>query len=87
VKIRGLLPADFSLRDRIAPRKTRPDPDELQKWPWLVQLGQGRAGFYCYEGLENLAGCGIHNVTGIRPELQRASATSSARTRVVLVPG
>jgi hypothetical protein len=21
-------------------------------WPWLVQLGQGRGGFYTYEGLE-----------------------------------
>jgi hypothetical protein len=39
-------------------------------WPWLVQLGQGRGGFYSYEGLENLVGCDIHNVTEIRPELQ-----------------
>jgi hypothetical protein len=40
-------------------------------WPWLLQLGQGRGGFYTYEGLENLAGCQIHNVMEIRPELQR----------------
>ena len=40
-------------------------------WPWLVQLGQGRGGFYSYEGLENLVGCDIHNVCEIRPELQR----------------
>jgi hypothetical protein len=40
-------------------------------WPWLVQLGQGRGGFYSYEGLENLIGCRIHNVTEIRPELQQ----------------
>jgi hypothetical protein len=40
-------------------------------WPWLVQLGQGRGGFYTYEGLENLIGCRIHNVMEIRPELQR----------------
>lgn len=39
-------------------------------WPWLVQLGQGRGGFYSYEGLENLAGCQIRNVSEIRPELQ-----------------
>lgn len=39
-------------------------------WPWLVQLGQGRGGFYSYEGLENLIGCDIHNVLEIRPELQ-----------------
>lgn len=39
-------------------------------WPWLVQLGQGRGGFYTYEGLENLIGCHIRNVAEIRPELQ-----------------
>ena len=26
-------------------------------WPWVVQLGAGRGGFYSYEGLENLVGC------------------------------
>jgi hypothetical protein len=40
-------------------------------WPWLLQLGQGRGGFYSYEGLENLAGCRIRNVMEVRPELQR----------------
>jgi hypothetical protein len=40
-------------------------------WPWLIQLGQGRGGFYTYEGLENLVGCQIHNVTEIRSELQQ----------------
>ena len=40
-------------------------------WSWLVQLGQGRGGFYTYEGLENLVGCQIRNVMEIRPELQR----------------
>lgn len=39
-------------------------------WPWLVQLGQGRGGFYSYQQLENLAGCDIHNADRIIPELQ-----------------
>jgi len=39
-----------------------------QIWPWLVQLGQGRGGFYSYEGLENLVGCKIRNTTQILPE-------------------
>lgn len=42
-------------------------------WPWLVQLGQRRGGFYSYQGLENLVGCQIRNVTEIRPELQSLS--------------
>jgi len=40
-------------------------------WPWLVQIGQGRGGFYSYEVLENLVGCNIHNADEIIPEFQR----------------
>jgi hypothetical protein len=32
-----------------------------QVWLWLVQIGQGRGGFYSYEILENMVGCGIRN--------------------------
>jgi len=39
-------------------------------WPWLVQIGQGRGGFYSYEVLENLVGCNIHNADEIIPEFQ-----------------
>lgn len=39
-------------------------------WPWLAQMGQGRGGLYSYDGLENLAGCKIHSVDRIMPELQ-----------------
>jgi hypothetical protein len=40
-------------------------------WPWLVQIGQGRGGFFSYEVLENLVGCDIHNVPELRSELQQ----------------
>jgi hypothetical protein len=46
------------------------DAPRAAVWPWLVQIGQGRGGFYSYEGLENLVGCDIHNVPELRPELQ-----------------
>lgn len=39
-------------------------------WPWLVQIGQDRAGFYSYDWLENLVGAGIHNADRIVPEWQ-----------------
>jgi hypothetical protein len=39
-------------------------------WPWLVQIGQGRGGFYSYDWLENLAGMDIHSADRILPELQ-----------------
>jgi len=39
-------------------------------WPWLVQLGQNRGGFYTYDALENLMGLDIHSAAAIRPEWQ-----------------
>ncbi|MCL4783828.1 MAG: hypothetical protein KJZ70_12405 [Bryobacterales bacterium] len=39
-------------------------------WPWLVQMGQGRGGFYSYTWLENLAGCQTRNAEELTPELQ-----------------
>lgn len=39
-------------------------------WPWIMQLGQGRGGFYSYEWLENLFAADMHNATQIMPELQ-----------------
>lgn len=41
-------------------------------WPWLVQIGYGRAGFYGYDILENLGSArGIRSADRIVPELQR----------------
>lgn len=41
-----------------------------QVWPWLVQIGQGRGGFYSYTWLENLVGCRMENADRVHPELQ-----------------
>jgi hypothetical protein len=42
----------------------------FEVWPWLAQIGQDRAGFYSYSGLENLVGLGIRNAGRIHPEWQ-----------------
>jgi hypothetical protein len=39
-------------------------------WPWILQIGQGRGGFYSYTWLENLFGARIHNADRILPECQ-----------------
>jgi hypothetical protein len=39
-------------------------------WPWLVQLGQDRGGFYSYAWLENLFGLRIENAEQVWPEHQ-----------------
>lgn len=43
-------------------------PSEV--WPWIVQVGQGRGGFYSYTWLENLVGCEMKNADRIIPEFQ-----------------
>ena len=43
-------------------------PEEV--WPWLVQLGQDRGGFYSYDWLERLVGDDIRNADRIHPEWQ-----------------
>jgi hypothetical protein len=48
-------------------------------WPWLVQMGQGRGGFYTYEWLENLLGARIHNLDRIDPQLQQLSVGDPIR--------
>jgi hypothetical protein len=39
-------------------------------WPWVVQFGLGRAGFYSYELFERLVGIPVKNVESIVSELQ-----------------
>jgi hypothetical protein len=46
------------------------DATPEQVWPWLVQWGQGRGGWYSYDWLENLLGMDIHTVDRILPEYQ-----------------
>lgn len=64
-------------------------------WPWVVQIGQGRGGFYAFERLENLFGCRITNADTIVPALQRLALGDEIRLHpkapslrvVVLEPG
>jgi hypothetical protein len=49
-------------------------------WPWLVQMGQGRAGFYSHDRLERLVGADIHNAAEIHPEWQHLAVGDLVRT-------
>jgi hypothetical protein len=48
-------------------------------WPWIVQLGQGKGGFYTYDLLENLVGCNIHSAHRIVPAWQELAVGSEVR--------
>jgi hypothetical protein len=53
-------------------------PAELV-WPWLVQMGPGRAGAYTYDWIENLFRLNMHSAGGIIPELQQLSVGDAWR--------
>ena len=48
-------------------------------WPWLVQIGQDKGGFYSYSWLENLVGCRLHNADRVMPEFQHLQAGDVVR--------
>jgi hypothetical protein len=71
-EVRAPLPGDELLgaADLTATRAVTIRAPVEQVWPWLVQLGQGRGGFYSYDRLENLVGCEIESADRIVPEWQ-----------------
>lgn len=46
-------------------------PEEV--WPWIVQIGQDKGGFYSYTWLENAAGCHMRNADRIVPAFQQVA--------------
>ena len=48
-------------------------------WPWLVQLGQDRAGVYSYDRLERAFGLEVHNADRIVPEWQHLAVGDLVR--------
>lgn len=46
-------------------------------WQWLVQIGQGRGGWYSYDWMENLFAAGMQNASAIDPALQTIAVGDS----------
>jgi hypothetical protein len=97
-EVRARLPGDELVAEPAtqATRGITIDAPPEAVWPWIVQLGADRGGFYSYERLENLFGLDIHNSDAIVPEWQEravgdlvyADATGSGGWYVAeLVPG
>jgi hypothetical protein len=71
-ELRAAMPGDdivpnphYTIQHAIS---IRAEPADV--WPWLVQLGQDRGGFYSYAWLERLVGDKIENADRIHPEWQ-----------------
>jgi hypothetical protein len=69
------LPGDELLdpADLVATRAITIDAPPSAIWPWLVQMGPGRAGAYTYDWIENLFGLDMHSADRIVPEWQQLS--------------
>ena len=71
-EVNAVLPGDDWV-EAAAPCTTRAitidAPAEIV-WPWLVQIGEGRGGFYSYSLAERAVGADIHNADRIHPEWQ-----------------
>jgi hypothetical protein len=66
------LPSQTGYR-RISTRAVTIDAPPEEVWPWLVQMGSGRAGFYTHEWVERLllvTYADGHSSTRIHPEWQ-----------------
>jgi len=48
-------------------------------WPWLLQIGQDRGGFYGCEGLRNLAGLRHRDADRVHPEWQQLAVGDVVR--------
>lgn len=69
--IRGLtFPGDSLTHGSSHTRAILINATPEQLWPWVIQIGQDRGGFYSYEWLENLARAEMKNVSEVRPEFQ-----------------
>lgn len=65
--------------DLAATRAVTIDATPEQVWPWIAQMGQGRAGLYSYDALENLVGCDMHSADRVVPEWQDVAVGSDFR--------
>lgn len=84
-EIAGVMPGDelVPLPKMTSTRAITIDAPPEDVWAWLVQIGQGRGGFYSFDALENLARCDIHSASQIIPELQELHV----HDLILLAPG
>jgi hypothetical protein len=88
------LPGDELLEDAelVSTRAVTVHAPPSAIWPWLLQMGPGRAGAYTYDWIENLFGLNMHSSDTIVPEWQsmqvgdtwRLGPDQSLRAEIVL---
>lgn len=79
---RGPLPGDDVVPDAhyVTTRAVTIDARPMAIWPWLVQMGQDRAGFYTHNWVERLLRSGIPDTHELHPEWQALEVGALMRT-------
>ena len=79
---RAALPGDDLMPDAttVTTRAVTIRAPASAVWPWLVQMGQDRAGFYTHNWVERLLQSGIPDVHEIHPEWQQLEVGDLMRT-------
>jgi hypothetical protein len=67
--------------DIVATRAIGIDAPASAIWPWLVQMGPGRAGAYTYDWIENRFGLNMHSADQLRAEWQNLKVGDVLRSR------
>src|SRR5205085_12502020 len=63
-----VLPGDTAPPETYFTRAITINAPTSAVWPWLLAIGQDRAGFLSNDYLENLTGADIHNADTLRPD-------------------
>ena len=66
--------------DYVTTRATTIHAPAAAVWPWLIQMGQDRAGFYTHNWVERLLQSGIPDTAELRPEWQHLDVGDLVRT-------
>jgi hypothetical protein len=93
----GATPEEIAMRlpgdelsedaDIVANRAVRIDAPPSAVWPWLVQMGPGRAGAYTYDWIENLFGLGMRSAESINPDWQQLEVGDTPSVKPGSEPG
>ena len=77
----AVMPGDDLLAypDVVTTRAVGIEAPANRVWPWLVQMGPGRAGAYTYDWIENLFGLNMHSASTIIPEFQQIAVGDAWR--------
>ena len=87
-EVNGRLPGDELVPhpNVVATHAITIDAPVEEVWPWLMQIGQDKGGFYSYTWLENLVGCHMRNAGRIMPEFQHLQVGDAVRLHPQVPP-